>query len=72
MLFALLKENKQVATPSTTEFVWGDSGEKITDLTAYLIDDNNYIKLRDIAKIFDFSVDWRDNKIWIESMAKPY
>ena len=60
------------ATESATEFVWGDSGESVDGLTAYLIDGNNYIKLRDIAKLFDFDVDWRDGKAWIEPDVSPY
>jgi hypothetical protein len=31
---------------------------KRMDMTAYRIDGSNYYKLRDIAKIFDFGVDW--------------
>ena len=30
------------------------------------------MELRDIAKIFDFDVDWRDNKAWIEPDVSPY
>lgn len=33
------------------------NGAKV-DLTAYLIEGNNYFKLRDIAKAIDFSVEW--------------
>jgi hypothetical protein len=56
----------QTATPSSTDFVWGDSGEAVPGLTAYMINGNNYIKLRDIAQLFDFDADWRDGKAWIE------
>ena len=34
-------------------------GEKMT-LTAYHIEGNNYFKLRDISRTFDFSVEWDD------------
>jgi hypothetical protein len=44
----------------------------VTGLTAYTIGGNNYIKLRDIAKLFDFDVDWRDGKAWIEPDVSPY
>jgi hypothetical protein len=64
--------DSQTATPSTTAFVWGESDEAVTGLTAYLIAENNYIKLRDIAKLFDFDVDWRDGKAWIEPDMSPY
>jgi len=65
------KESK-IATLSTTNFVWGDTGAAVTGLTAYTIGDNNFIKLRDIAKLFDFDVDWRDGKAWIEPDVSPY
>jgi hypothetical protein len=58
--------SSQTAAPSETDFVWGDTGEAVSGLTAYLINNNNYIKLRDIAQLFDFDVDWRDGKAWIE------
>jgi hypothetical protein len=64
-LAAIGKENKS-ANLSTTNFVWGESGAAVTGLTAYEIGGNNFIKLRDIAKLFDFDVDWRDSKAWIE------
>lgn len=64
-------ENK-TAAPSNTDFVWGGTGEVVTGLSAYLIEGNNYIKLRDIAKLFDFDVDWRDGKAWIEPDVSPY
>lgn len=62
----------KTATVSTTDFVWGNTGAAVTGLSAYLIDGNNYIKLRDIAKLFDFDVDWRDGKAWIEPDVSPY
>ena len=58
--------------PSQTDFVWGDTGAIVTELTAYNIGDNNYIKLRDIAKLFNFDVDWHDGKAWIEPDVSPY
>jgi uncharacterized protein YgiM (DUF1202 family) len=70
-LAAIGKDSKN-ATLSTTAFVWGDTGAAVTGLTAYTIGGNNYIKLRDIAKLFDFDVDWRDGKAWIEPDVSPY
>lgn len=70
-LAAIGKDGKS-ATLSTTDFVWGDTGAAVTGLTAYTIGGNNYIKLRDIAKLFDFDVDWRDGKAWIEPDVSPY
>lgn len=64
-LAAIGKDNK-IAKLSTTNFVWGETGAAVTGLTAYEIGGNNFIKLRDIARLFDFDVDWRDNKAWIE------
>jgi len=65
------KESKS-ATLSTTDFVWGDTGAAVMGLTAYTIGGNNFVKLRDIAKLFDFDVDWRDGKAWIEPDVSPY
>lgn len=70
-LAAIGKDSKS-ATISTTDFVWGDTGAAVTGLAAYTIGGNNYIKLRDIAKLFDFDVDWRDGKAWIEPDVSPY
>ena len=70
-LAAIGKDSKN-ATLSATAFVWGDTGAAVTGLTAYTIGGNNYIKLRDIAKLFDFDVDWRDGKAWIEPDVSPY
>jgi hypothetical protein len=70
-LVAIGKDSKS-ATLSTTDFVWGDTGTTVTGMTAYTIGGNNYIKLRDIAKLFDFDVDWRDGKAWIEPDVSPY
>jgi hypothetical protein len=69
---AEIDKNSKNATPSTTAFVWGDTGAAVTGLTAYTIGGNNYIKLRDIAKLFDFDVDWRNGKAWIEPDVSPY
>ncbi|HOJ11156.1 MAG TPA: WG repeat-containing protein [Clostridiales bacterium] len=64
------------AIPSNTEFMlfdkWGQWVGNVADLTAYNIGGNNYTKLRDIAKLFDFDVDWRDGKVWIEPDVSPY
>jgi hypothetical protein len=62
----------KTAQLSTTSFVWGSTGAPVTGLTAYNIEGSNYIKLRDIAKLFDFDVDWRDGKAWIEPDVSPY
>lgn len=64
-LAAIGTESKS-AKLSTTNFIWGETGAAVTGLTAYEIGGNNFIKLRDIARLFDFDVDWRDNKAWIE------
>jgi hypothetical protein len=45
----------KVATPTTSK-IYKD-GEEVS-LTAYNINDNNYFKLRDIAKAFDIGVTW--------------
>jgi len=45
----------KIATPTTSK-IYKD-GEEIS-LTAYLINGNNYFKLRDIAKAFDIGVTW--------------
>lgn len=44
---------------------------KAVSLTAYTINGNNYFKLRDIGRLFDFDVDWNKEKwqIEIESYA---
>ena len=49
------------------------NGQKVTDLTAYLIGGNNYFKLRDLGREFDFDVSWdgANNCILIET-DKPY
>ena len=69
---AVIGKESKSATLSTTDFVWGETGTAVTGLTAYTIGGNNYIKLRDIAKLFDFDVDWRDGKAWIEPNVSPY
>lgn len=40
-------------------------------MSAYSIGGNNYFKLRDIAQIIDFSVEWSDGKVVIDT-GKPY
>lgn len=35
---------------------------KVTDIKAYLINDNNYFKLRDLAKALNFGVDYNEEK----------
>lgn len=73
---AAIGTDSKNATLSTTGFMlydkWGEWAGNVTDLTAYNIGGNNYIKLRDIAKLFDFDVDWRDGKAWIEPGVSPY
>jgi hypothetical protein len=69
---AAIEADGKTAVLSQTGFVWGDTGKAVTGLTAYSIGDNNFIRLRDIAKLFDFDVDWRDGKAWIEPDESPY
>lgn len=69
---AAIGKDRKSAAASTTDFVWGSTGAAVTGLSAYTIGGNNYIKLRDIAKLFDFDVDWRDGKAWIEPDVSPY
>ncbi|HHX92242.1 MAG TPA: WG repeat-containing protein [Clostridiales bacterium] len=69
---AEIGKDSKSATLSTTDFVWAATAAPVTGLTAYTIGGNNYIKLRDIAKLFDFDVDWRDGKAWIEPDVSPY
>jgi len=57
------KTETVTAKPTNTKFML--NGKEVA-LPAYEIGGNNYVKLRDIAKLFDFDVDWRDNKVWIE------
>lgn len=72
---AAIGAKSQSTAVSTTEFTlyvkWGEWVGTVTP-TAYAIGDNNFIKLRDIAKLFGFDVDWRDNKAWIEPYVSPY
>ncbi len=47
--------------------------EKLINLGAYNIDDNNYFKLRDLAEIVNFSVDWdQENQNIIIDTSKEY
>jgi hypothetical protein len=69
---AEIRTGSKTATLSKTDFVWGDTGTAVSNLTAYAIGGYNFIKLRDIAKLFGFDVDWRDNKAWIEPDVSPY
>ena len=48
-------------------------GNQKIDLTAYTINDNNYFKLRDLGKWYDFSIEWDgvNNCIMIDT-TKPY
>jgi hypothetical protein len=55
--------------PTNTKFIL--NGTEVA-LTAYEIGGNNFIKLRDIAKLFDFAADWRDGKAWIEPNVSLY
>ena len=72
---ATIGTQSKTAAVSATEFAmydkWGEWVGNVTP-TAYGIGGNNFIKLRDIAKLFDFDVDWRDGKAWIEPDVSPY
>ena len=56
----------KAATLSTSKF-YKDGGE-IT-VTAYMINGNNYIKLRDLGKAFDFEITWdgENNRIVVDT-----
>jgi len=74
-LAAIGAGNKPAKVSSTEWAFYDQSGQfvaKVSDLKAYNIGDNNFIKLRDIAKLFDFDVDWRDGRAWIEPDQSPY
>ncbi len=49
------------------------NGKKI-EFTSYLINDNNYFKLRDLGEILDFGVDWHEtqNTVLISSTSGYY
>jgi hypothetical protein len=53
------------AEPSTDKIFFDGVSE--IPLTAYKINDNNYVKLRDLAEAVGFGVDWRDDTVWIET-----
>lgn len=61
-----------MATAQISKSIIYINGEKI-DLSAYLINDNNYFKLRDLGKALGFNVSWDGVKgaVLIES-DKPY
>lgn len=50
-------QTSQTAFPTTSKIVL--NGEKI-EVTAYLINGNNFVKLRDLGEALDFGVDWND------------
>ena len=56
---------------STSSKIYLDGKE--VSFQAYNIEDNNYFKLRDIGKAFNFGVDWdgANNTIVLDT-AKPY
>ncbi|MDR1330351.1 MAG: hypothetical protein LBK23_12200, partial [Oscillospiraceae bacterium] len=60
---APLKEGNQQAILSTSKILL--DGKEVS-LTAYTILENNYFKIRDIAQLLGFDVDWRDGGIWVE------
>lgn len=47
---------------------------KKTEFTSYLINDNNYFKLRDLGEVLDFGVDWHkaENTVLISSTLGYY
>ena len=57
MNFIIDSDNKKAIYSSVS--IYKDSIR--IHLDAYTIDGNNYFKLRDIAKLFDFGVDWDEN-----------
>lgn len=61
-----------MATAQMSKSIIYINGEKV-DLSAYLINDNNYFKLRDLGKALGFNVSWDGVKgaVLIES-DKPY
>jgi hypothetical protein len=60
--------NAVSGVPASIRIIVDDSD---VTLTAWNFGGNNYFKLRDIAEVFNFDVNWRDNKIWIEP-NNPY
>ena len=62
-------DNVQTEPTSSTILKNGE----VVQLQAYLIDDSNYFKLRDIGELLDFSVEWNDeeNSISIDT-SKSY
>ena len=56
----------KTAETSTSKF-YKDGGE--VKVTAYLINGNNYIKLRDLGKLFDFEIEWdgENNRIVVDT-----
>jgi hypothetical protein len=58
-----LKEGNQQAVLSASKILL--DGKEVS-MTAYTILENNYFKIRDIAQLLGFDVDWRDGGIWIE------
>ena len=61
---------EQIAAPTASRILL--NGREVS-LTAYLINGNNYFKLRDIGQAFDFGVDWNSEAqtIFIDT-AKGY
>lgn len=49
--------NKQAINSPQSVYLDGN----IENLTAYSVEDNNYSKLRDVAELLDFAVDWNAN-----------
>ena len=62
-------DNVQTEPTSSTILKNGE----VVQLQAYLIDDSNYFKLRDIGELLDFSVEWNgeENSISIDT-SKSY
>ena len=62
-------DNVQTEPTSSTILKYGE----VVQLQAYLFDDSNYFKLRDIGELLDFSVEWNgeENSISIDT-SKSY
>ena len=58
-------------TPVLTKSEIYFNGSKLT-LTAYMIDGNNYFKLRDIGEVMNFNVSWINEKVVINTKEVYY
>ncbi|WP_313529155.1 cellulase family glycosylhydrolase [Anaerotignum sp.] len=57
----------QTAIPTASKIKL--DGETV-DVTAYLINGNNYLKLRDLGEVINFGVDWNDDTNTVEISSK--